>query len=480
MDSDPRVRALIDRFEELRGRSAFTQEIIEGAAEGIIVYDTELRYKVWNRFMENLTGKKAAEVVGQVAPVIFKHLRESGLDDALRRALGGEIVQTPDVLVHMPDGRGVWESNRFAPLRDSQGQIVGVIGLISDVTQRKEAELEVQRLKDRLQAENVYLQEEIRTEHNFEDIVGRSMELGEALRKVERVAPTDATVLITGETGTGKELFARAIHSRSARRDRPLVKVNCGAIPAGLVESELFGHVKGAFTGALANRVGRFQVADGGTLFLDEVGELPPDTQVKLLRVIQEREFEPVGTSKTVHVDVRLIAATNRDLEAELRAGRFRSDLHYRLNVFPLEIPPLRKRRGDIPLLAAFFLTRLAHKFGKTLDGFSKRSMDCLTRYDWPGNVRELENVVERATILAQGTIIEIEPGLLGGTGPAGSVGDETLEQIERAHIVKVLKSTRGVVEGPQGAAIVLGLHPNTLRSRIKKLGIERAHYDIS
>ena len=356
-------------------------------------------------------------------------------------------------------------------------------GVRQEVDRRRRAEealrtahTELETLKDRLEAENVYLQEELRTEHhNFEEIVGASPVLLEALARVERVATTESTVLILGETGSGKELFARAIHSRSARRNRPLVKVNCGAIPAGLVESELFGHVKGAFTGALQAREGRFELAHGGTLFLDEVGELPAETQVRLLRVLQEKEFEPVGSSRTVRVDVRVIAATNRDIEQAVRDGRFRADLLYRLNVFPIRVPALRERTSDIPLLVSFLLTALSKKLGKPLRGLSRRSMEALTRYSWPGNVRELQNIVERAAILAPGPVIELDPDPLGGGLPGGDgEAPSTLEQAERAHIVSALRSTRGVVEGPRGAARILGLHPNTLRSRMKKLGIQR------
>jgi formate hydrogenlyase transcriptional activator len=341
---------------------------------------------------------------------------------------------------------------------------------------------EIAALKARLERENVYLQEEIRTQHNFEEIVGNSPALLGALRKVEKVAGTDSTVLILGETGTGKELLARAIHSRSARKGRPLVKVNCGAIPVGLIESELFGHVKGAFTGALQNRIGRFELADGGTIFLDEVGELPLETQVKLMRVLQEQEFEPVGSSRTVRVNVRVIAATNRNLEEAVRAGRFRADLLYRLNVFPIEIPPLRERRSDIPLLIAFYLTGFARRLGKPLTGFSRESMERLIAYSWPGNVRELQNAVERAAILAQGPVLDLETGLLPqAEGPAaGPKGPRTLEDLTRSHILDALRSSRGVVEGPRGAARLLGLHPNTLRSRMKKLGIERSSHEIS
>jgi formate hydrogenlyase transcriptional activator len=311
--------------------------------------------------------------------------------------------------------------------------------------------------------------------------VGTSPALLEVIDKLEKVAGTDSSVLILGETGVGKELFARAIHSRSARRERPLVKVNCGAIPAGLVESELFGHVKGAFTGALQKRTGRFELADGGTIFLDEVGELPPDTQVKLLRVLQEQEFEPVGSSRTQRVDVRLIAASNRDLEEAARAGRFRTDLLYRLNVFPLRVPALRERASDIPLLVGFFVTAMATKLGKPLQGFSRRDMERLRAYSWPGNVRELQNVVERAAIVARGPVLELERDVFGDVAHAPArAAAATIEEVERSHIVSVLRSTRGVVEGPRGAARILGLNPNTLRSRLKKLGIEPRSHDIS
>jgi len=355
-----------------------------------------------------------------------------------------------------------------------------------EIERRKRAERDLQRtlgelrgLKDRLQQENVYLQEEIQTRHNFEEIVGASEALVGALRRIEQVSDTESTVLLLGETGVGKELFARAIHARSSRRGRPLVKVNCGAIPAGLVESELFGHLKGAFTGALRDRVGRFELASGGAIFLDEVGELPLDTQVLLLRVLQEREFEPVGSSKTVRVDVRIIAATNRDLGRAVKEGRFRADLLYRLNVFPIRVPPLRERVDDVPLLVSFFLTSLSQKLGRPLEGFSRSAMQRLMEYDWPGNVRELENVVERAAILARGPVLDLESDPLGVT-PEPAVAERTLAEVERSSILAALRRTRGVVEGQRGAAVILGLHPNTLRSRLKRLGIRRADYEES
>jgi len=343
---------------------------------------------------------------------------------------------------------------------------------------------EVEALKTRLEAENVYLQEEIRTEHHFDEIVGKSPALLAALHKVELVGPTDSTVLIVGETGCGKELFARAVHSRSKRAGRPLVKVNCGAIAPGLVESELFGHVKGAFTGAVEKRTGRFELANGGTIFLDEISELPLEAQVKLLRVLQEQEFEPVGSSRTIRVNVRVIAATNRDLEQAVLDGKFRDDLLYRLNVFPIHVPPLRERRSDLSLLVGFFTASLARKLGKPVKGFNARSMERLLQYSWPGNVRELQNVVERAAILSPGPVLELEGSLLAhssspvGRSPesplasAGPGANERLQEVERSHIISVLRTTGGVIGGGKGAAAILGLHPNTLRSRMKKLGI--------
>ncbi len=360
---------------------------------------------------------------------------------------------------------------------------------------------EVRDLRDRLVRENVYLQEEIRREHPFEELVGSSPTLLAALRKVDQVAPANTSVLILGETGTGKELIARAIHNRSARRDRPLVKVNCSAISAGLVESELFGHVKGAFTGALERRVGRFELADGGTIFLDEIGELPLETQVKLLRVLQEQEFEPVGSSRTVRVDVRVIAATNRDLQEAMRTGRFRPDLFYRLNVFPIEVPPLRERRADIPQLVMFFVSRFSRNLGKRISAVASETMQRLSGYEWPGNVRELQNVIERAVVLCEGPGLDIDRDVVPvtvatghatepvtpsenpeaapakelagrGAGHAAPVDIAPLDEMERQHIVAALECTAGVIHGPKGAAQILGLHPNTLRSRMKKLGI--------
>jgi transcriptional regulator with GAF, ATPase, and Fis domain len=338
---------------------------------------------------------------------------------------------------------------------------------------------EVAQLKSQLEAENLYLREEIKSQHNFEEIIGESQSIMAVLRNIEQVAPTDSTVLIRGDTGTGKELMARAIHNLSMRRGRSLVKVNCGAIPANLVESELFGHEKGSFTGALQRRIGRFELADGGTIFLDEVGELPLDAQVKLLRVLQEREVERVGSGHSTKVDVRVIAATNRDLHAAVKAGSFRADLLYRLNVFPIEVPPLSVRASDIPLLVNRFVIKFSSKISKKIDGVSHATMDRLMKYSWPGNIRELENVIERAIILAMGPVLQIDDVLLhGNSAPLLPVAD-SLEEVERAHILRVLRDVDWVIEGKQGAAARLGLHPNTLRSRLQKLGIKKSRSTV-
>jgi formate hydrogenlyase transcriptional activator len=337
---------------------------------------------------------------------------------------------------------------------------------------------EIARLNERLALENAYLQEELRAEGGFDEIVGQSAPMKAMLREVRQVAPTDATALLTGETGTGKELVARALHERSPRKDRTLVKVNCGAIPAGLVESELFGHEKGAFTGALQRRIGRFELADRGTLFLDEVGELPPDAQVKLLRVLQEQEFERVGGGRPIRVDVRVIAATNRDLAVEVTEGRFRADLFYRLNVFPIRVPPLRERRGDVPLLVRHILAQLQRKLAKPLRGVTPESLARLERYPWPGNVRELQNVLERAAVLARGPVVDV-PDPLRATAvlPAAAARADgaaflTLEDAERAHIREALRRTGGIIHGSHGAAALLDVKPTTLRSRMERLGI--------
>lgn len=364
------------------------------------------------------------------------------------------------------DGKPLWIKWWSRP--DSSGTFTRTMFI--DITEQVMMEQE----KARLEAQAVYLQEEIKGSHNFEELIGSSTSLKKVLKGVERVAPTDSTVLITGETGTGKELIARAIHNLSPRKDRPFVKVNCAAIPAGLIESELFGHEKGAFTGALTRKMGRFEVADKGTIFLDEIGELPLDLQSKLLRVLQEGEFERVGGTQTFKVNVRVLAATNRNLEQLSKSGQYRPDLYYRLNVFPIHLPALREREGDILLLAQYFVRKLSTNLGKKIDRIPERMMTALQRYQWPGNVRELEHVIERAVILSDGS--ELEPIEWFST-PIGKVDHEslqTLEELERDHIVRVLEHTNWRVSGDKGAAKILGLNPTTLEARMKKLGITR------
>jgi len=353
---------------------------------------------------------------------------------------------------------------------------------VRDITERKQSEealrkvhAEVQCLKDRLHAENIYLQEEIKTNRNFEEIIGNSSAIKKLLSNVEQVADTNATVLILGETGTGKELVARAIHNISNRRDRVLVKVNCATLHSNLIESELFGHKKGSFTGAIEDKSGRFELADNGTIFLDEIGELPIELQAKLLRVLQEGEFERLGDSKTVKVDIRVIAATNRNLKKGIEDGSFREDLYYRLNVFPLDVPALRQRKLDIPLLVNFFSLKFAKSQGKEIKNIPENMMKKLQSYSWPGNIRELENIIERAVILSKDGNLKLDDSFdLREPLNPNAGHHSTLEDVERKHIISVLDETNWTISGENGAAGLLGLNPNTLRSRIQKLGINR------
>jgi len=369
------------------------------------------------------------------------------------------------------------------PLDDEEFQLLGIFADQAAMA-IKSAHLfrELQRYRDRLEVENAYLQEQLHEERGWEGIIGESPALRAVLRRVQQVAPVETTVLLTGETGTGKELIARAIHEASPRKGRPLIKINCGAIPQGVVESELFGHEKGAFTGALQRRIGRFELAHASSLFMDEVGELPLDTQVKLLRVLQEQEFERVGSTRPMKVDVRVVAATNRNLESEVSEGRFRPDLFYRLNVFPIRVPPLRERPSDIPLLVQHFLAQFQRKLAKPLRRMSADSLARLQAYPWPGNIRELQNVIERACVLADSPVVEIDGALLSVDRSTAASGDASaaladgpithLSENEANHIRRALAATKGKVHGPGGAADLLGVNPNTLRSRMRKLGI--------
>jgi PAS domain S-box-containing protein len=474
-----RAAAELERLRDeqrLRESEERYRDLFEEAPIGYVLEDLDSRFITANRAAIRMLGLKPDEVVGTLGMslVADKPEAQTRVRDAF--ASIGRGTDTAGVIIELrrkDDGRPVWVQWWSRP--EPNGKYTRTV--LVDITERVLMEKE----KARLQQQNQYLQEEIRSVHNMDEIIGRSAMHMAVLDKVARVAPTDATVLICGETGTGKELIARAIHSNSRRRDKPLIKLNCAALPAGLVESELFGHEKGAFTGAIARRMGRFELADGGTIFLDEIAELPADIQAKLLRVLQEHEFDRVGGTAPRKVDVRVIAATNRDLLKAVGEKAFREDLYYRLSVFPITLPPLRQRSDDIPLLVQFLLDRFASRIGKRIDGVSRETMQRLTAYSWPGNVRELENILERAVILATEPTLEIGPDILSDPVSATPASQRlALEEVQRNHILTILGQTDWVIDGPKGAATLLGLHPNTLRSRLKKLGIERADHDRS
>jgi PAS domain S-box-containing protein len=476
---------------KLRESEERFRDLYEEAPLAYVKEDLESRFISANRAALRILGIKPEEAPGLVEMSLVPKSSDAQRRAKEALAASGRGDETRGVVLELrrkDNGKPVWVERWSKPEPDGKYTRT----MFVDITARVLAEQE----RARLAAQNLYLQEEIKSAHNFDEIIGNSSALQESLDKVTRVANTDTSVLITGETGTGKELIARAIHSASHRREKPLIKLNCAAIPSSLVESELFGHEKGAFSGAISRRVGRFELAHGGTIFLDEIGEVPMDVQVKLLRVLQEREFERVGGSEPIKVDVRVIAATNRNLLNAIREGAFREDLYYRLNVFPIALPPLRNRQGDVPLLVQFLVARFAARVGVRIESIGKATMERLERYRWPGNIRELENVLERAIILANGPVLEIEPEVFaaaaaertavadpqqaplpktdvtaaedGGESPA----IETLESNQRSHILSALEKTGGVIDGPHGAAKLLALHPNTLRSRMKKLGI--------
>ncbi|KIZ42919.1 MULTISPECIES: sigma 54-interacting transcriptional regulator [Rhodopseudomonas] len=471
------------------------QLILRAAGEGIYGVNAEGKTTFVNPAAERILGWSAEELVGQEMHAMVHHSHHDGRhypgqDCPIYAAFrDGAIHNVDGEVFWRKDGSAAWVEYTSTPIRD-RGIVVGAVVVFRDVSQRHEADeklhaalAEVDRLSERLQLENAYLQEEIRIETNPRGIIGQSEAIQKTLQQVTLVAPTTAAVMITGESGTGKELIARAIHEASARRDRPLIRVNCAAIPRELFESEFFGHARGAFTGAVRDRIGRFELADGGTLFLDEVGEIPLELQGKLLRVLQEGNFERVGEERTRKVDVRLIAATNRNLKQEVARGRFREDLYFRLNVFPIESVPLRERREDIPLLAQHFLSS-ENKELKSGLRLSQGDARRLARYDWPGNVRELQNVIERATILAQNGRLRIDlPETPGGHPAPGTnrhKGDAApavmtvseLRDLERANILAALRACKGKVFGDDGAAAMLDIKPTTLASRIKALGI--------
>jgi formate hydrogenlyase transcriptional activator len=419
--------------------------------------------------LETKAGREiAVEFVSNVYLVNHTKVIQCNIRDITERKRIGEALEK----AHIELERRVEE--RTFELRTANEQ------LEREIEERRQAEAslsqalsEIEKLKDRLEAENIVLRQEIIMKHQFADIIGQSDGLKYVLYRVEQVAPLNTTVLILGETGTGKELIAAAIHRLSPRRDRPLITVNCAALPANLIESELFGREKGAFTGADTLQMGRFEVAHGSTLCLDEIGELPLELQAKLLRVIQHNEFERLGSSRTIKVDVRVVATTNRNLEEEVKQGRFRKDLYYRLNVFPITVPPLRQRKEDIPLLVQAFLSRYVRKLGKQITSIQKEAQQALQNYPWPGNIRELESTIERAVILCPGPVLQLPDKLEIPSFSERATG-ETLEELERNQIVKVLSETRWRIEGKDGAAAILGLHPSTLRARMQKFRITR------
>ena len=443
--------------------------------------DSEERYRFSNKVHEDWLGIPQYRIMGKSIRSVLGNSTYRAIKQYIKTVLSGHAVSF-NHRVPFKDGKVRYIHADLIPHFASAENTKGFFALITDITAHKESEdalqkalSEVALLKDQLQADNVYLQEEIKLNHNFEEIVGRSEELKKVLYKVEQVATTDTTVLIQGETGTGKELLARAIHSLSSRRDRPLIKVNCATLPVNLAESELFGHEKGAFTGALVRLIGRFELANGATIFLDEVGELPLGLQAKLLRVLQEGELERVGNPHTIKVDVRVIAATNRDLSQEVKQGGFRADLYYRLNVFPLHVPPLRDRKGDISLLVRILVNKFSQRIGKTIDTIPLKVIETFQKYTWPGNIRELENIIERAVILSQGKILQVDDRLeITSSMESADTHNASLEEFERTHILQVLKDCDWKIEGNNGAAESLGMNPGTLRSRIRKLKIRR------
>jgi len=452
------------------GLEAFTKHCADSFSEhGNRTCEIRLQRKGGEKFHAQLRSTALAPVDGKV-----NSIRTTLVDVTERKHIEDALQKAHDEL-------DVKVNERTEELRQANAQ------LLQEITVRKEAEeslrtafAEIKRLKDRLVAENIYLQHEVAREYNFGEIIGQSDAIAKVFFKIEQVASQNTTVLLLGETGTGKGVVARAIHARSSRKDRPMVTVNCTALPANLIESELFGREKGAFTGASARQIGRFELADGGTIFLDEIGEMPMDLQCKLLRVIQDGEFERLGSPRTTKVDVRIIAASNRDLEAEIKNGNFREDLFYRLNVFPITIPPLRERADDIPLLVNFFVAKFNKKIGKKIETIPKETLDTLRGYEWPGNVRELESVIERATITSQGSTLQVLDlfETFRDARDAGSQDITTLANVEYDHIRRVLQKTNWRIEGKNGAAFILDMNPSTLRARMRKFDIKRQYLD--
>jgi len=474
------------RIEEaLRKSQKRLTRIIDSAIDAIISLDSELEIHLFNQAAEEIFGCSAEAVecttlepflTDPFEALVRRHIEahQEGRVEEGAQSDGRYLAAPEGVEARRTSGETFPVEATLCPVQLPEEDRYLLI--LRDLDELRKVEEEVAQLE----SERSYLQEELKSEYNFDEIVGASPPMREVFDAIEQVADTETTVLITGETGTGKELVARSVHDRSNRADQVFVKVNCAALSTDLIESELFGHEKGAFTGATEQREGRFELADGGTILLDEIGELPLETQAKLLRVLQHQEFERVGGSETIEVDTRILAATNWDLEAAVEKGHFRSDLYYRLNIFPIELPPLRERREDIPLLAQHFCDTYASRTGKDIDGLTSPALSVLKRYDWPGNVRELANVIERAVILTRDAQIRAEHlSISDDEDPGGSEGFKTLEEVQRRHIERALEATNGVVGGAEGAAELLDVKRTTLLSRMERLGIEPQEYRV-
>jgi PAS domain S-box-containing protein len=451
------------------------EKLFEFSPDAVVVVDQSGSIVRANAQAETMFGYQREEIIGQSVEMLMPerfhavHPKHRSSYDAKphRRPMGAGL----ELFGKRRDGSEFPVDIMLGPVETENGPLV--LTVIRDLSEKKQAEDALRRSEE----EKRYLEEELITTHQFEEIIGKSSGLKRALQQVETVAPTDATVLVLGETGTGKELIARAIHNLSPRHDRSFVKLNCSAIPAGLLESELFGHEKGAFTGAISQKVGRLELAHQGTLFLDEIGDLPLELQPKILRALQEREFERLGSTRTIPVNVRLVAATNRNLAKMVEQREFRSDLYYRLKVFPIEIPPLRERPEDIPLLIKYFVSQHARRMNRHIETIPPDVMQALTRWRWPGNVRELENFVERAVILSPGPVLRAPLAELQLTAEPVKEPSANLHDAEREHILRILREAKGMISGPAGAAKRLGLKRTTLNSKLKKLGIKRSDY---
>ncbi len=473
------------RFNDsLESEKKVLGEILDSLPGTFYIWDDRPRLIRWNKKHEEITGYSADDYVNMRPTDFFNEKEHRAIEAGVEKTFNdGEA--TMEATLVTKSGKKI--PHVYSAVRMMMGDKPVLMGFGIDISKRKKVEQqlrdvlsEMEALRNQLEADCIYLGEEIKLLHDYENIIGESEVLKYVLYSLEQIAPIDTTVLILGESGTGKEIIARAIHHGSKRKERPLIKVDCTALPANLIESELFGHEKGAFTGAVEKRIGRFELADGATLFLDEIGELPVELQPKLLRVLQDGEFERLGSSQVMHTDVRVIAATNRNLEEDISKGRFRMDLWYRLNVFPLSIPPLRDRADDIPLLVNWMIKKVQRRLGKNIKTVPAYIMDDLTAYPWPGNVRELENVIERAVIVTSGSMLQLAVPLKApesGDSTPHNAPMKTLSEMEKEYILQVLRKTNWNISGKDGAAGLLGLNSSTLRGRMRKYGIHRPSF---